>query len=176
MMRRLAFAGVAAVVVLVAEAVVLSVVAGWLGMSKTLLLLLATSVLGGWLMGREGRRGWGRLRGALSAGRAPGREATDGLVGLAGGLLLAVPGFMTDVVGLLLLIPPVRRGTRAFVERAVERNVPSSVAGDLFGPRKVKKVKVARRRPATHPSSTSGPNKQPPVLDGEIVDVRRDRV
>jgi UPF0716 protein FxsA len=87
---------------------------------------------------------------------------SDGLLGLLGGVLLVVPGFLTDLVGLALLVPPVRRGARSGVRRLAERRVPSALAGDLFGPRRVR-VRV-RRGPPPPPDDAGAP------IEGEIVD------
>jgi UPF0716 protein FxsA len=139
-------------------AVVHAVGAGW-----ALLLLVASSILGFALLRREGIRGWRAFRSAAEAGRPPGPQVSHSLVGLLGALLLAVPGFITAVAGLLLLAPPVRALARHGVERATSRRVPPAVAGDLFGPRR---VRVHRGDPVDEhvPVTTPGP-----AIEGEIV-------
>ena len=139
-------------------AVVHAVGAGW-----ALLLLLASSIAGFALLRREGVRGWRAFRSATESGRPAGPQVSHSLVGLLGALLLAVPGFLTAVAGLLLLVPPVRALARHGVERATARRVPSAVAGDLFGPRR---VRVQRGDPVAEdvPVSTPGP-----AIEGEIV-------
>src|SRR5688500_10058278 len=77
----------------------------WLGVGWAVLLVLAASLLGLALLRREGMRAWRGLRAAVEAGRPPGSEVSDGLVGLLAGLLLAIPGLVTGVVGLLLTVP-----------------------------------------------------------------------
>ena len=77
-----------------------------------------------WLAKAEGRAAWRRLSAAVAAGRPPGREVIDGALVLVGGLLLIVPGFITDAVGLLLLAP-----TRAVARRAHRPQLPEP-AGD----------------------------------------------
>src|SRR5215207_8044727 len=114
-------------------AVVHAIGAGW-----ALLIVVATSVLGLALLRREGARGWRGFRAAAESGRPPGAQAINSLVGLLGALLLAVPGSITAAVGLLLLVPPVRALARLGVERSTSRRVSAAVAGDLFGPRKVR--------------------------------------
>jgi len=79
-------------------------------------------------------------------------------VGLLGALLFVVPGFVTDLLGLALLLPPLRRGARVVVRRSIERRFSSAVAGDLFGPRQVR-VRVRRTTPE---------DGEP--IEGEIVD------
>lgn len=150
----------------VLEIVGMVLVAHWIGVAWTLLLLLAGTVLGSWLLKREGTRAWQRFVRAAQDG-PPGVEATDGIVGLVGALLLAIPGFLTDIVGLLLLLPPVRAVSRSLVRRSAERRLSSSAASDLFGPRRVR----VRTGPPPPPSSGSGPTTTGTgVIEGEIVD------
>ena len=87
----------------------------------TVLLLVAVSLLGGYLTKREGSRAWAALRAALQARRMPARELADGALILVGGTLLLTPGFLTDVLGILLLLPPVRAGMRRGATRALRR-------------------------------------------------------
>ncbi|HEV3402312.1 MAG TPA: FxsA family protein, partial [Acidimicrobiales bacterium] len=83
----------------------------------TILLLLAVSAAGAWLVKREGLGVLRRFRRQLDAGAIPGRELADGVLILFAGALLLTPGFLTDCVGLLLLLPPVRAVIRASVLR-----------------------------------------------------------
>ncbi len=160
MRQRLGLIGIGLVGLAVLEVVLLVLVAHQIGVLPTVLLVLATALLGGWRLRQEGSRAWRALREASAAGRPIGAEVSDGLVGLASALLLVVPGFVTDAVGLALLVPPVRRGARGGVRRLTERRVSSAVAGDLFGPRQVR-VRVRRGAPAPE---TDAP------IEGEIVD------
>src|SRR5262245_24744544 len=96
-------------VLAIAEIVVFVAVVHALGGAWAVLLLLAFSFLGAALLRREGVRGWRAFRLAAEKGRPPGAQVSDSLVGLGGALLLAVPGFITAVAGLLLLLPPVRK-------------------------------------------------------------------
>lgn len=84
-----------------------------IGVWPTLALLLADAVLGSLLLRHQGRGAWRRFNEALAERRFPGREVVDGLLIVVGGTLLLTPGFVTDIVGLILLIPP----TRAIVRR-----------------------------------------------------------
>jgi UPF0716 protein FxsA len=101
----------------VAEIAAAIVVAHAIGVLLTVLLLIAGWPVGTWLMRAEGRATLRRIRAALAAGRSPGPEAVDGALALAGGPLLIVPGFITDVLGLALLVPLVRRRAVALVVR-----------------------------------------------------------
>jgi UPF0716 protein FxsA len=163
MRQRVGLIGVGLLVTAAIEIVLLVLVAHQIGVGLTVLLVLAGVLLGSWLLQREGVRAWRALRRATSDGRPVGPEVSDGLVGLLSALLLVVPGFVTDVVGLALLVPPVRRGARVVVRRSVERRFSSAVAGDLFGPRQVR-VKVRRGTPA------DGALDQDAPIEGEIID------
>lgn len=112
---------VAFIVVPVIEIYVIVKVGGVLGVLPTVAILLAVSVLGAWLVRREGRRAWRVLNEAFGEGRIPGRELADAALVLVGGVLLLTPGFVTDVLGFCLVLPPVRplvrRGLLALVRR-----------------------------------------------------------
>ncbi|MGH2867308.1 MAG: FxsA family protein, partial [Solirubrobacteraceae bacterium] len=101
----------------VAELFVAIKVAEAIGVLLTILLLIASWPLGLWLLRAEGRAAWQRLSAAIAAGRPPAREVLNGALVMVGGALLIVPGFITDVVGLLLLLPPTRRLARAGIVR-----------------------------------------------------------
>ena len=77
------------------------VIGGW----QTVGLLFVMSILGTWVVRREGASAWRELQGALGSGRIPGRELADAALVLVGGTLLLTPGFLTDVVGLFFLLP-----------------------------------------------------------------------
>jgi UPF0716 protein FxsA len=111
------------ILVPIAELYVIIQIGHAIGVLNTLGLLFLVSFAGAWLMKREGLSTLRRAQRQLDAGVMPGRELTDGaLIVLAGALLLA-PGFITDAVGLLLLLPPVRAGTRAVLRRRFERRL-----------------------------------------------------
>jgi UPF0716 protein FxsA len=98
-----------AVALLVLEVVVVVLVASWIGIGWTLLILVAGGVLGALLVRREGMRAWRSFRAEVTEGRPPGRSALDGVLVLLGGLLVVFPGFVSDVLALLCLLPPTRR-------------------------------------------------------------------
>ena len=77
-----------------------------IGAVWTILLLAADSVLGSLLLRAQGRSVWGRFNTAVAEGKMPHREVIDGVLVIFGGAFLITPGFITDVVGLLLLILP----------------------------------------------------------------------
>lgn len=103
------------VVFFVAEIYVLVRVASAIGTLPCVLLLLAVSACGPWLVRRAGLGVWRRARLRLAEGEVPGRELLDGLLLLAAGVCITVPGFITDAIGVLLLLPPVRLLARRVV-------------------------------------------------------------
>ncbi len=107
----------------IAELFVAIKVAEAIGVLLTVILLLAGWPLGMWLARTEGRAAWRRLIAAVNQShppRPPGREVIDGALVLVGGILLIVPGFITDLLGLLLLAP-----TRSVARKAIIRNFQS---------------------------------------------------
>jgi UPF0716 protein FxsA len=101
------------IVVPIVELYVIIQIGSLIGVWPTIALLLADAVLGSLLLRHQGRGAWRRFNAALAEGRFPGREVADGLLIAIGGTLLLTPGFVTDIFGLILLIPP----TRAIIRR-----------------------------------------------------------
>jgi UPF0716 protein FxsA len=179
-MRRAGLVAVTLAALAVAEILVFLTMARLLGLAWTLLLVMATSLAGVWLLRREGGRGWRRFQRAVAEGRPPGREATNGLLGLVGALLLVLPGFLTDIVGALLIAPPSRRYALAGVERGAARWISPALVGDLFGPRRVRVRRgppVASPPPASPATPMSTPVSSPPMssppIEGEIIEPDR---
>ena len=166
--RGLALLPIGLLLLAVAEIAVFVAVVHAIGAGAAVLLLAAASFLGVVLVRREGVRGWRAFRSAVEAGRPPGDQVSDSLVGLLGAVLLAVPGLLSAVVGLLLILPPVRGLARRGVQRATERQVPSAVAGDLFGPRRVR-VRRGAHVPDQPPVGVSAEVVEGEVVEGEIV-------
>ena len=112
-------------VLAVAEIALLVWVAGEIGVGWTLLVLLALAAIGGFLLRREGARAWASLRDAQGDADAMGRKVSDAALVLVGGLLLMLPGFVTDVLGILCLVPATRplarRGVQAVLNAATRR-------------------------------------------------------
>jgi UPF0716 protein FxsA len=111
------------ILVPIAELAVIIQVGQAIGVWWTIGLLLADSILGSWLMRHQGRVAWRRFNEALQAGRVPGREVLDGALVIFGGALLLTPGFITDVLGLVLLVPP----SRVLVRRVLARRLANRV-------------------------------------------------
>ena len=135
---------------------VISTVADRIQLLPTLAILLAVSVVGAWVVKREGRAAWQRFRDALGQ-RMPTVEVVDGALVLIGGTLLLTPGFITDAVGLLLVIPP----TRAVANRMIRSRVRGTMG---LGPARGAGVP---RSPRTARSPGADP------IDVEVVDVKR---
>ncbi|WUI03206.1 FxsA family protein [Spirillospora sp. NBC_00431] len=153
----------------VAEIYVIIQVGGAIGAWPTVGLLVAESLLGGWIVRREGRRAWRTLEETLRRGVMPERELADAALVMAGGVLLLTPGFVTDVFGFAFVLPFTRplvrrvlsryasRRMRAAEERARSRAAfpPGFAAGfDPFG-------RGPGRRVETPPG---------PVVRGEVID------
>jgi UPF0716 protein FxsA len=117
------------IVVPLAELYVILQVGEAIGAVWTILLLAADSLLGSLLLRNQGRSVWGRFNAALSEGRVPHREVIDGVLVVFGGAFLITPGFLTDIVGLLLLIPPTRALVRRLVVRRLGRRATIGVVG-----------------------------------------------
>lgn len=109
------------IVVPIVELWVIIEIGSLIGILPTIALLIADALLGSLLLRHQGRGAWRRFNDALSQRRFPGREVADGLLIAVGGTLLLTPGFVTDVFGLILLVPPtraiVRRLMRGYVTR-----------------------------------------------------------
>ncbi|MEV0134563.1 FxsA family protein [Dactylosporangium sp. NPDC050688] len=167
-MRVFGFAAAGALLLVIAEIVVFVLVAHAIGWWWAVLAGIVTTVLGAVLLKREGVRAWQRLRSAVNEGRPPGGDAGTGVAGLAGALLLLGPGFITDTVGLLLLVPPVRAFTGRRIRQATEARISAAAAGDLFGPRI---VKATRAEPGPVPVQPgAGDVVQGEVLEGDVID------
>jgi UPF0716 protein FxsA len=137
-----------------AEIVVFALVAAWIGVGWTLLAALATTVLGWTLVARQMRDVTAPLRAQARGGTLErGRAATDAGVVAAGGVLMVLPGFLGDVVGLLCLLPP----TRPLVRAAVGRGLAARLG--VAGP-----VRVRSTRVETFPRP-EGPVR---VIEGEV--------
>jgi UPF0716 protein FxsA len=122
------------ILVPIAELYVILKVGDAIGAVWTVLILAADSVLGSLLLRAQGRAVWRRFNETLAVGRMPHREVIDGVLVIFGGALLITPGFLTDVVGLLLLLPPTRALLRRLVVARLGQRVAVGVAGRA-GPR-----------------------------------------
>ena len=150
------------IVPLVELAVILQV-GQLIGAWWTIALLVVDSIIGAWLLKREGARAWRSFRDALAEARFPGDEVTQGALVIVGGTLLLTPGFVTDGVGLLMLLPP----TRAILARLIRlRFTPVPMQA-------YSAAKGARSRRRSGRGAGGGPGDDD-VLDVEVVGIERD--
>jgi UPF0716 protein FxsA len=117
------------IVVPLAELYVIWQVGDAIGVPLTLLILAVDSIIGTLLLKSQGRAVWRRFNEAMAAGRIPHREVLDGVMVIFGGAFLITPGFITDVIGILLLLPPTRFVMRKLLVRALGGRVAIGVAG-----------------------------------------------
>jgi UPF0716 protein FxsA len=137
-----------------------------IGVLPTLGALVAISVAGAWLLKREGAAAWRRVRESLARGEMPAMQVADGALVVLGGALLLAPGFVTDAIGLLLLIPQVRVALRGALRRLLWRwgrnrvrvvGTAGTVARDVYTARV-----SARGTSVTRPSSPLPPSQEVP--------------
>ncbi len=148
------------IIVPLAELYVIIQVGGAIGIGPTIVILLADSLVGAMLLRSQGRAAWVRFNRALAEGRMPHKEVFDGVLIIFGGALLLTPGFITDVLGLILLIPPTRAIVRAFASRMVRRRLETGGVATMwsFG----RAQTASRRRPAPNgPDPGGGPPPRP---------------
>jgi UPF0716 protein FxsA len=112
------------IVVPLAELYVIIQVGQAIGVLPTIAILLADSIIGSVLLRTQGRSAWRRFMAAVSEGRVPTREVLDGVLVIFGGAFLITPGFISDVIGILFLLPP----TRSLARRLLLRNVAARMA------------------------------------------------
>ena len=138
------------VVMPLVEIYVLIQVGQVIGAWWTILLLVVDSMLGAWIVRREGGRAWRALDQALASGRMPATELADGALILVGGTLMLTPGFVTDLLGVLVVLPFTRPVARRMLARVVARRLV------VIGP-------DSTRRPGPGPG-------EGPVVQGDVVD------
>jgi UPF0716 protein FxsA len=119
------------ILVPIVELAVIIQIGSLIGVWWTIALLIADSILGSLLMRHQGRAAWRRFQASIAEGRVPARETIDGALVIFGGALLLTPGFITDIFGLLFLLPP----TRAVIRRVlVARFATRMTRGMTSGP------------------------------------------
>ncbi len=167
------------ILLVVAEIFVLITVGGWIGAGWTLLLLVAFSALGLFLLRREGSKAFRALRDTLDTRQPPHREIADGMLIFLGGMLMVLPGFISDVLGLMCLLPPTRALVRRGLFGVALRRVPAPLrfrtsrdpAGRAqTGPAKTDPAAAGRQAPHGQPDGgdRTGRRPVPPVIEGEI--------
>src|SRR3954462_8993870 len=148
-----------------AELVVFVLVAGWIGVGWTILAILATSALGAALLGRQGTKAIQDLRERARTRRPAGRELGNAGLAAIGGLLMLLPGFLSDLIGLLCLLP----GTRDVVRVLLLRTVYTRLPDRMRGPVRVRSARVEEMEGREKEGGVWRPGPQPPrVIEGEI--------
>ncbi|WP_273851031.1 FxsA family protein [Guptibacillus spartinae] len=94
-----------------------------LGLLPTVLLIIGTGILGAWLARKEGAETIQKVNRQMQTGQMPGEAILDGLCILVGGVVLLTPGFITDAVGFLLLIPATRKPFKRWMKKFLERRI-----------------------------------------------------
>jgi UPF0716 protein FxsA len=154
------------VVELVVALWVASHLGGW-----TFLLLVLAAVVGVLILVRGGPATFRRVREVARAGRPPTGELADAFLTVLGGVLLLVPGFVTDVLGLLCLIPPFRWGARALLVAVMTRMVNrATLRVRTAGGRVVPGAVIPPGDPRRPPDGSSGRHDGPRVIEGRVVD------
>jgi len=149
------------IVVPIAELYVLIQIGQAIGILPTIALLILDSVIGAMLMRSQGRAAWRRFNAALAEGRVPGREVLDGAIVIFGGALLLTPGFLSDILGLILLLPP----TRALVRRMLVASFGGTLAATAAAgaQNRMGRMFTFQTGGATRPGSAGG-------LDDDVVE------
>ena len=158
--------GLALLVLPILEIFVIVAVGQAIGAWPTFLLLLAGCVLGVLIIRHQGSRAWRALNQAVQSGRMPAKELADGVVVLLGGTLLLVPGFITDVLGLILVLPFTRPVARSMLASAISRRM--IVVNDRFtGPAVADRAQWEQQTPPQGPRRSTSSDE---VIEGEIID------
>jgi UPF0716 protein FxsA len=145
-----------------AELVVFVLVANWIGIGATILATLVTSAIGWALLARQGTRALAELRERARTRQPAGREVGNAGLIAAGGLLMVLPGFVGDVMGLLCLLP----GTRTLLRRALASVLLSRLPDRFRGPVRTRAVRVERVEGFPGSGSTRA---TPLVIEGEVL-------
>lgn len=143
----------------IAEIYVLIQVGQVIGVWWTILLLIADSILGSWLLRREGGRAWTALRVALAEGRMPTKELADGILIVFGGALMISPGFVTDAFGIFAILP----FTRPLGRRALARFIGHRLLAGTVDP---------ATWSGNGPGNARRPGPTGDVVQGDVIDPR----
>ena len=172
--RRFRMSGLIFVLYVVAEVFAFIGVGHAIGYGWAFLLLVAVSLVGGYLLRVEGPRAFTRLSASVYTDRSgvgrtkARRDVATHVLRLLGAILITLPGFVSAAAGILLFLPPVRAlAGRAGTTFAANHLLTSSTAATVFGPRRVK-VRTGR----IVRDDTRGPDEPDGPIEGEIVDRR----
>ncbi len=154
------------ILISVAEVWLLTAVGSRIGVPWTLAILVAEALVGTWLMRREGRKAWAALSDAYTTGKMPTGQLADAALVLVGGIMLILPGFFTDAIGLVCLLPFTRPLARRLIGLILARQVAKQgldlgVMKARFAPETVVKGETVDTPP-------TAPKQDPQVIRGEI--------
>lgn len=144
-----------------------------IGAWPTLGLLLVLSLLGAYLLKREGTKSWRALRSTMQAGKVPGREIADAALVFVGGSLMVVPGFLTDVLGLLCILPFTRPLVRWLIYLIAGRKARwTMTAGKVAGGagRSIANERSRRRADSAGAQSATRQPAESGIVTGEVID------
>ena len=162
----------------IVELAVIVQVADEVGIAATLLLLVAISVAGAWLLKQQGMATWKSLQATMTRGEMPTKEAADGALILFGGALLLTPGFVTDIAGLFLLFPVTRAAIKTSFRKLLgvwgaRRYAAAGATRKVYSARvtRVRREEDGKSRPV-NPSNSAGrlPAGDPPAAAGDSPD------
>ena len=159
------------IVVPIVELYVIWEIGSAIGILPTIALLILDSILGAALMRSQGRATWRRFNRALAEGRVPGREVMDGALVIFGGALLLTPGFLSDILGLILLLPP----TRALVRTMLVRRFAGRIAAGAASGAQTRMGRMFTFEAGPRPNRGGpgpGPARRdaPPAVDDDVVE------
>ena len=154
-----------AALAILAELVVFVAVVAWIGFGWTVLAMLATSALGSLLLARQGVRALTELRERARSRQPAGRELGNAGLVAVGGLLMVLPGFLGDLLGLLCLLPLTRGLMRSLIARIVVGRLPVA----LRPPVRARSVRVEQVDGTPWSGSGSTRAAPPLVIEGEVV-------
>jgi UPF0716 protein FxsA len=144
----------------VAEMATLIALGKWIGILPTILIVLGGGVVGAWLAKWQGVRTAMRARSRLAQGALPAVEMSDGLMIWLAAVLFMIPGVLTDVLGLALLLPPTRSLLRHAVMARFSRR--TFLGAKLFG----------ERKPRGAAASSSAPPRGDQIIDARVIETR----
>lgn len=99
------------------EIMIFMMVGDSIGFLNTLFCAFSTAIIGGYIVQRQGMETLLHIKSALNQGQIPLHEFFDGICLVAAGAMLITPGFFTDIIGFMLLIPVIRAGLRGIIQR-----------------------------------------------------------